>query len=137
MKGYNIIAIFDETEEHLLFCRRRHDPYKGLLNFVGGKIEEGEDGLVAAYRELEEETSITADDIRLTHFMDLTYHMEGFFLEVYVGKLNRPVEVAGEENDLCWSSLDHNFFDSSRYAGQGNIGHILNMIRLSRDKLLL
>ncbi|MDE7045398.1 MAG: NUDIX hydrolase [Acetatifactor sp.] len=66
MQGYNVIVVFDQTEDRLLLCRRRHDPYKGLSNFVGGKIEAGEDGMAAAYRELEEETSITAEDIRLT-----------------------------------------------------------------------
>ena len=55
----NIIAVFDKEKEKVLVCRRRKNPYKGLLNFVGGKIEKEEDGLTAAYRELWEETGIT------------------------------------------------------------------------------
>lgn len=50
MQGYNIIVVFDERRERVLLCRRRKEPYKGLLNFVGGKIEPGEEGLAAAYR---------------------------------------------------------------------------------------
>ncbi|MFR9234963.1 MAG: NUDIX hydrolase [Eisenbergiella massiliensis] len=46
----NIIAVFDKEKEKVLVCRRRKNPYKGLLNFVGGKIEREEDGLTAAYR---------------------------------------------------------------------------------------
>jgi len=51
--------IYSIDSKELLFCKRTKDPYKGLYNFVGGKIEEMEDGFWAAYRELEEETGIT------------------------------------------------------------------------------
>lgn len=137
MQGYNVIVVYDQREDRLLLCRRRHDPYKGLSNFVGGKIEAGEDGMAAAYRELEEETSITAEDIRLTHFMDFTYYVEGCYVEMYVGKLNKPVEVAGEENDLYWSETDCDFFDMTRYAGEGNMGHMIELVRQYREKVLV
>ncbi|MCM1243063.1 MAG: NUDIX domain-containing protein [Roseburia sp.] len=125
MQGYNAIAVFNETNDKLLMCRRKKDPYKGLSNFVGGKIEPDEDGLAAAYRELEEETAITREDIVLTHLMDFTYYLDDYYLEIYVGKLNKSVTVAGDENELYWSALDCDFFDASQYAGEGNIGHIM------------
>lgn len=52
MQGYNCIAVYSADGEHLLFCKRLKNPYKGLYNFVGGKIEKEEDGLTAAYREI-------------------------------------------------------------------------------------
>lgn len=55
-------------------CRRRKEPYSKLYNLVGGKIEDGESGDAAAYRELFEETSITRRDVTLVHLMDLTYY---------------------------------------------------------------
>lgn len=76
MKGYNLIVVFNEASDRVLMCRRRKEPYKGLLNFVGGKIERNEEGIAAAYRELEEETAITKDDIILAHLMDFTYYLE-------------------------------------------------------------
>lgn len=129
VRGYNLIVVFNENRDKLLMCRRKKEPYKGLSNFVGGKIEQDEDGLKAAYRELEEETSITKDDITLSHFMDFTYYMEDCYVEVYVGKLNKQVPVRGDENELYWSALDENFFDPALYAGEGNIGHILKKIQ--------
>ena len=136
MKGYNLIVVFNETADKILLCKRRHNPYQGLFNFVGGKIENGEDGFAAAYRELQEETSITKENITLTHFMDLTYHTFDLYLEVYVGKIKAPCEAAGDENELYWSSLDENFFDTAKFAGEGNMGHILMEIDFQRDTLL-
>ncbi len=70
MQGYNLIAVFSPDGEKVLMCRRIKDPYNGLMNFVGGKIEPGEDGETAAYRELFEETGISRRDIKLIHLMD-------------------------------------------------------------------
>ncbi len=136
MQGYNAIVVFNEECDKMLMCKRRRNPYKGLSNFVGGKIEPNENGLDAAYRELEEETAITKNDIILSHLMDFTYHFGNCYLEVYVGKLNKKVIVNGDENDLYWSSLEHNFFDATQYAGEGNIGHILMHVEMFKDKLL-
>ena len=136
MQGYNIIAIFNEHADKILMCKRRKNPYKGLSNFVGGKIEAHENGLDAAYRELEEETAITSDDIILSHLMDFTYYFENCYLEVYVGKLNKEKDVIGEENELYWSTLDHDFFDVTKYAGEGIIGHIMKHIKMFQKELL-
>lgn len=137
MQGYNVIAVYNETADRLLMCRRKKNPYKGLSNFVGGKIEIGEDGIQAAYRELEEETAITKKDIILSHLMDFTYHLDDCYVEVYVGKLNKQVTVAGNENNLYWSETDGDFFDTTKYAGEGNIGHIIKHIDYSKEKLLI
>ena len=133
---FNVIAVFDSMDKHILMCKRRKNPYKGLYNLVGGKIEYGEDGLNAAYRELEEETGISKNDITLTHLMDFTYYLPQIKLEVYVGRLNKEVSVYGDENDLEWIEINQNFFDISRFAGEGNIGHIMEHIFLSKEILL-
>lgn len=124
----NIIAVFDKNRKKLLVCKRRKNPYKGLLNLVGGKVELQEDGLAAAYRELEEETGITETDIRLFPVMDFLYHLDGLTLEVYAGYLNRDICVHGEENELLWIEREQNFFDETVFAGKGNLGHIMALI---------
>ena len=53
MQGYNLIAVLSPDGERMLMCRRSKDPYQGLLNLVGGKIEPGESEKGAAYRELD------------------------------------------------------------------------------------
>jgi len=109
-------------------CKRHKEPYKGLFNLVGGKIEQGEDGLDAAYRELQEETGIA--EIKLIHLMDFTYFLAGACrVEVYVGMLEKDIPVEGDEKELAWVSLGENLFDMSRFVGEGNIGHIYEIIK--------
>lgn len=136
MQGYNLIVVFNESADKMLMCKRRRDPYKGLSNFVGGKIDENELGIDAAYRELEEETAIGRDDIILSHLMNFSYPLDSCYVEVYVGKLKGSVEVCGDENELYWSDLDKNFFDVTEYAGEGNIGHIMMHVEMHLDELL-
>lgn len=125
----NIIAVLDKDHKKLLVCKRSKEPYKGLYNLVGGKIEPGEEGLHAAYRELNEETGITGEDIELIHLMDLVYYLEETKLEVYFGYLNKEKEVYGNENELLWIGRDQNFSDADSFAGEGNIGHIMERIK--------
>ena len=136
MQGYNLVVVFSKDCSKMLMCKRLKDPYKGLINMVGGKIEENEDHETAAYRELFEETGITREQIKLTHLMDFTYHLDNCYVEVYVGRLNCEVTVKGDENTLFWSGFNHNFFDMKEYAGEGNIGHIMEHIRLFKEQLL-
>lgn len=137
MKGVNIIVVFNENSSKILMCKRKKDPFMGLCNFVGGKIENGESGTDAAYRELFEETGISRSDITLTHLMDFTYYCEKCLLEVYVGKLTHSVSVYGEENELFWEDINSNFFDIKRYAGKGNIGHLMEIIKEHQKELML
>ena len=120
----------------ILMCLRSKNPYKGLYNLVGGKIDEGEEGIIGAYRELEEETGITISDIVLSHLMDFEYHMSGVELQVYAGKLNKKMELIEEVNKLFWVSIDEDFFDMTKYAGEGNIGHMVEQVRIYREALL-
>jgi len=130
MKKMNVIVIFNSNMTQTLMCKRTKDPYKGMYNLVGGKIEKENDGLNEAYRELYEETNISKDDVTLIHFMNITYVKWEKELEVYYGKLNKDVELVEEVNQLEWVSIDENFFDMKKYAGEGNIGHIMEEIKL-------
>ena len=136
MQGYNVILLFNMDDNKLLMCMRKKEPYKGLSNLVGGKIEPGENGLDAAYRELFEETGVTKEDVNLKHLMDFTYYLSNCYVEAYVGKLKSDIEVFGDENDLYWSDLDLNFFDMNEFAGEGNIGHMVEQVKLQERELL-
>lgn len=129
MQGYNCILVYNQWKDKILFCKRKKDPYKGLYNFVGGKIESKEDGFEAAYRELEEETGIIKDDIELLHMMDFTYYNQDCYVEVYVGQLEKEPCLREEQHPLYWLDVNENFFDMSRFAGEGNIGHMVEQAK--------
>ena len=131
--NYNVIAVIDEAGEKALFCLRKKPPYQGRLNFVGGKIEPGEDGLAAAYRELREETGIAEDAIDLMHLINFEYEMEDCRMEFYAGRLKRHVDVVDEVNHLEWMDVDQDYADTTRFAGVGNVGHVIYHIREMLD----
>ena len=134
MKKMNMIVIFNKDLSKILMCKRTKEPYKGMLNLVGGKIEKENDSLNEAYRELCEETNIKKDDVDLVYFMNLTYVKWDKELEVYYGILNKDVTLIPEVNKLEWVDINDNFFDMNKYAGEGNIGHIIEEIRIDMNK---
>lgn len=135
MKKLNVILVYNNEENKILMCKREKEPYKGKFNLVGGKLEKNEDELSAAYRELQEETGITKEDIFLQHLMNFQYKLLDIELEVYVGKLNKSVKLVEEVNKLYWIDKKENFFDINKYAGEGNIGHMVEQVEYYKDKL--
>lgn len=129
MQGYNCIVVFNKDRDKILLCKRTKDPYKGLYNLVGGKIDKGEEGFLAAYRELEEETGIGSDLIELSHMMDFTYYNQGCVVEIYVGTLQSDVALIEEQHPLVWLDAGEDFFDLGKFAGEGNIGHIVEQVK--------
>ena len=136
MKKLNISIVYNKDEDKILMCYRSKEPYKDKYNLVGGKLEDGETELEGAYRELYEETGITHSDIKLTHLMNFQYKILDMELQVFVGKLNKDVKLVEEVNKLCWIDKNENFFDEEKFAGEGNIGHMLLLVNKNKDKLL-
>ena len=134
MKKYNIIVIFNKEMTKTLMCKRTKEPYKGMYNLVGGKIEKENDGLNEAYRELQEETNIQKENIELIHFMNFEYIKFNKYIEVYYGVLNNDVMLIEEVNSLEWVNINDNFFNMNKYAGEGNIGHIMEEIKIYMNK---
>ena len=130
MKKLNLIVVFNTSLDNVLFCIRAKEPYKGLYNFVGGKVEENESNDNAAYRELFEETGISNQDIELEHFMDLNYFKYGNNLQVYYGILKHEVDLVEEKNKLEWVVINEKLLDNSKFAGNYNIPHIIRQIKV-------
>jgi len=103
--------------------------WPSLWENTAGSVLKGETSLQGAVRELFEETGISRDDITLKHLMDFTYYNQGCYVEVWCGRLTREVTVIDEANPLCWLDFDHDFFSMDEFAGEGNIGHMLEQIK--------
>ena len=123
----NCIVVFSRNKDAVLFCKRKKEPYAGLLNFVGGKVEADESSEDAAYRELLEETGIGRQQIYLYRLIDFTYYHQKFVLEIFVGQLKENVTLREEKNPLLWIPITEDFADPDRFAGEQNIAHIINV----------
>ena len=100
---------------------------------MGGKLENGETEFEGAYRELEEETGITSKDISLKHIMNFNYKLSDIELEFFAGKLNKEKRLVDEVNKLYWIDSSEDFFDMSKFAGEGNIGHMIEQLKLNEN----
>ena len=130
MKRLNLIVVFNKDLTKALFCIRAKEPYKGLYNFVGGKVEVNESNDEAAYRELFEETGISSNDIELDHFMDLNYFKYENNLQVYYGILKNEVTLVEEKNKLEWVTINEELLNNEKFAGNYNIPHIIKQIKV-------
>ena len=128
MRKLNLVVVFNKDLSKSLFCIRAKEPYKGLYNFVGGKVEENETNDAAAYRELFEETGIGSNDIALDHFMDLNYFKYENNLQVYYGILDHDVKLVEEKNKLEWVTINDDLLNNEKFAGNYNIPHIIRQI---------
>ena len=129
MRKLNIIAVYNKDLKQVLFCIRAKEPYKGLYNFVGGKVEENESNYDSAYRELFEETGISRNDIELDYFMDLNYYKYGNNIQVFYGILKHEVILVEEKNKLEWVTISEELLNTEKFAGNYNIPHIIAQIK--------
>lgn len=133
MIPYNLLLVLNPKETHVLMCYRTKDPYIGKYNLLGGKIEDNENELDSAYRELEEESGITKNDITLFPFIDFVWHPVQMKMNVFIGKLTQSKPLIHEVHPLEWIPLTSNFFDLERFAGEGNIGHMIEIYFQTRE----
>ena len=68
--------------------------------------------------------------------MNFNYKLQDMELEVYAGRLNKEVKLVEEINKLLWVDKNDNFFDIDKYAGEGNIGHMLRQVEIYKDEVL-
>lgn len=129
MRKLNLIVVFSKDLKQVLFCIRAKEPYKGLYNFVGGKVEKNESNEEAAYRELFEETGIGRNDIELDHFMDLNYFKYENNIQVFYGILKNEVTLIEEKNKLEWVVINDELLNNEKFAGNYNIPHIIRQIK--------
>ena len=133
--SYNLLMILNKEASKILTLLRTKNPYQGLYNLPGGKIEADESPLESAYRELFEETGIRETDIDLKPFITYTWHPLKMNMVVFIGKLSEDISLRKEIHPLYWHDIDSNFFDMNTYAGEGNIGHMVEIYKQLKDEL--
>lgn len=133
MRRRNVILISSADGNTMLMCKRHKSPDEGLFSFLGGAVEQEEDGAAAAYRILEAEAGISIKAVQLRHIMDITYYQQDCCLEIYAGRLCGAVKVWGTENELLWMGLHEDFCNGELFAGEGNIWYITEYVKKTTD----
>ena len=86
--------------------------WSGLLNGIGGHIEQGEDPLTSALREIREESGLAPSDLRLCGVVIVDVGGDpGIGLYVFVGETDGNAASGGREGDPVWvdpARLDKN-----------------------------
>lgn len=71
---YVLGFLFDISDASVLLVRKNRPEWQaGLLNGIGGKIEEGEEPLAAMKREFFEETGIKDENIEWNNFLTMKF----------------------------------------------------------------
>lgn len=96
--------IFDKDIKHVLMCNNNDQK---MLNYIGGKIRDVEQPLDASYRNVEEVTGLTRNDIDLLFVREehVARSNDCWRLHVTTGVLDRHV-ILEEGNTLQWVALD-------------------------------
>ena len=67
--------------------------------------------------------------------MKFEYKLLIMQLLVFAGKLNKEKTLVEEVNKLDWMDLNENFFDEEKFAGEGNIGHMLCQVNINKKQI--
>ena len=100
---------FIQRDGHLLMLRLpdNRGAWAGLLNGIGGHIQQGEDPLSSAEREIKEETGLVPSDLRLCGVIVIdTGDQTGISLFVFVGTTQHSEVQASIEGEPLWIPIE-------------------------------
>lgn len=95
--------LINETDILLIRNAEQKGAWAGKLNGIGGHIERGEDPLSSAVREIDEETGLAIEDLRLCGVVSIDLEPEiGIGLFVFAGRAQRREIRSGPEGEPAW-----------------------------------
>ncbi len=105
------IVVLDSAQNNILLIRRKNDPFKGTWALPGGFVDENEDLLSAAHRELKEETSIEVAKLTQVKAFgkpgrDPRQHTVSIAFCGVAAK-NTNVQAADDADDAKWFNRDN------------------------------
>ena len=137
--GVGIIVL---NKENKIFVAKRIDTPKGFWQMPQGGVDEGEDFLSAAYRELEEETSIKNVELITEIDETTTYELPNHLLgKIWKGKFKGQkqkwflMRYLGSDNEININTSKPEFFEW-KWIELNSITDIVVSFKLNVYKIL-
>ena len=87
-----VTLCFVKVDNKILMINRNKYPFMGMWNAIGGHVEEGEDVLAGAIREIKEEGNIEVNDVKLISIS--TWNYDDDLIYVYVSNLPSSFDIS-------------------------------------------
>lgn len=142
VKKYTVILLFNSDGSKILLQKKDRTAFAGKLNGIGGKVNEGEEPVKGAFREMEEETSLLLKDLqRFAWLGTLTIpeqcdtnnsnrFPELWFFGGIVKDENLPHKPDTETEEISWYELNGNVpVTELELAGDGDLLYFINMAK--------
>lgn len=129
MKNYTVGFIFSESMDKVLLMHKLRPEWQaGMINGLGGKVEEGEDHITCVMREIKEESGLETERdgwnfICSTHSPVWTVNFFGY---VYTGEMNDAKSM--EQEQVEW-------FDVKNLP-ENVVGNLKWLIPLTVDRMI-
>ena len=111
-----LVSLYATWEDKILWIRRNTQPHKGLWSAPSGYVEEDENLVVAAVRELEEETRAQVDVERVElHMVGNLVHMNQIYVVFRAPLLKPEFETTEEASEVRLFAKEDFPFDEFAY----------------------
>jgi 8-oxo-dGTP diphosphatase len=128
MQKYTLGFIFDSTLNKVLLMHKTKPEWQaGKVNGLGGKVEEGEDGISCIKREVKEESNLDIEKESFVYAGVLhsdSFHME-VFCSIYTGNISDAKTL--EEQKVEWFPIDS--------LPKNGIDNLFWLIHMTLDKI--
>ncbi len=106
MKHIKVVAAIITEDQRFLATQRGHGEFKGLWEFPGGKIEEGESPEEALTREIREELDVLLKNLAFLCRVEHTYPSFHLTLDCYLSEIKEGTIRLTEHTSKAWLTLE-------------------------------
>lgn len=143
VQQYTVVVLLNSDGSKVLLTKKDRTSFAGMLNGVGGKIEQGEKPMDGAYREIQEETSLMPDDIQMMTWLgtltipeqcdekNADKYPELFFFGGIVDDESKAHKPDSETEPIAWYEIgeDNNPVTELNVAGDGDLSYFIGRAR--------
>jgi 8-oxo-dGTP diphosphatase len=94
--------IYNEENRFLMALKKAGKNLAGYWEFPGGKVEKGEEGLVAIEREIKEELNVTLKDIQYCFDYQYLENEQTIDITFFRAQIDRGNMVLTDHDEIAW-----------------------------------